>query len=297
VSSRNPAEVSFYLGLATVIATFSAAAVALGLLHCTHSRDRAVSVAVMLCGTLGIGAALATVARGRTSGIANVVIAVGVLAVATCVLMRALRLIYTVRETDRRPRYPADRSSSTHRLAVTWTLRAVDGNVSASPSSSANAPVVLGASSAAQVLNRPFWATASAFAAVVILAALLALPDLYSGILRSRPVGALSALVCSDGADNDGDGKIDYPNDPDCSSPDDRTEKEASCADRFDNDGDGKIDYPNDSGCSSPDDLTEKATQAPPTVCADGRDNDGDGNTDYPPDPGCSSAADESERQ
>jgi hypothetical protein len=297
VSSRSPAEVSFYLGLATAIATFSAAAVALGLLHCTRWRDRAVSVAVLLCGTLGIGAALATVARGRSSGIANVVIAVAVLMVAACVLVRALRLIYTVRETPRPPGYAPDRSSSTHRLAVTWTQRSSDADASASPASS-NAPDARGVPSAAPVLQGPLWATASAFAAVVALAALLALPELYSSILRSGPVGAsyvavhaLQAVACSDGVDNDDDGKTDYPNDPGCSSPDDRTEKEAACADGRDNDADGRTDYPNDRGCLSRADDSEKA------ACSDRRDNDSDGKIDYPNDPGCSSPEDRSEHE
>jgi hypothetical protein len=298
VSSRSPAEVSFYLGLATAIATFSAAAVALGLLHCTRWRDRAVSVAVLLCGTLGIGAALATVARGRSSGIANVVIAVAVLLVAACVLVRALRLVYTVRETPRPLGYAPDRSSSTQRLAVIWTQRSADADASASPASR-NAPDALGDPSAAPVLQGPLWATASAFAAVIVLAALLALPELYSGILGSRPVGSAYVAVerlpdvvaCSDGVDNDGDGKTDYPDDPGCSSADDRTEKERACADGRDNDADGTTDYPNDRGCVSPADDSEKA------ACSDRRDNDSDGETDYPNDPGCSSRHDRSENE
>jgi hypothetical protein len=132
----------------------------------------------------------------------------------------------------------------------------------------------------------------SAFAALVALAALLTLPELYSSILRSRPVGSLSGLVCSDGVDNDHDGKTDYPGDLGCSSPQDRTEKEPACADRLDNDADGKTDYPDDASCSSPNDPSEEVAG-----CADGRDNDGDGETDYPYDLGCGSPADESEEQ
>jgi len=62
---------------------------------------------------------------------------------------------------------------------------------------------------------------------------------------------------CSDGADNDGDGKIDFPNDLGCTSATDTTEK-AACSDGADNDGDGKIDFPNDPNCSSTADLAEK---------------------------------------
>ncbi len=65
--------------------------------------------------------------------------------------------------------------------------------------------------------------------------------------------------ACSDGIDNDGDGKIDYPNDPGCTSPDDTDETDdcpngptcPQCGNGIDDDGDGQIDYPNDPGCSS----------------------------------------------
>ncbi|MBU1036912.1 hypothetical protein KKF32_02665, partial [Patescibacteria group bacterium] len=65
---------------------------------------------------------------------------------------------------------------------------------------------------------------------------------------------------CADGLDNDGDGLIDYPNDPGCSSASDNDETDpsvAQCADGLDNDGDGLIDYPNDPGCSSASDNDE----------------------------------------
>ncbi len=63
---------------------------------------------------------------------------------------------------------------------------------------------------------------------------------------------------CNDGYDNDGDGRIDYPNDPGCSSYYDNDEYNPvinpttyQCNDGYDNDSDGKVDYPNDPGCSS----------------------------------------------
>src|SRR5262249_39650325 len=95
---------------------------------------------------------------------------------------------------------------------------------------------------------------------------------------------------CSDGIDNDADGKIDYPSDPGCSSPIDNSETYVlpQGADGADNDGDGLIDYPADPGCSSKLDNTE----AGPPACSDGVDNDGDGLVDYPADPGCTSAND-----
>ena len=71
--------------------------------------------------------------------------------------------------------------------------------------------------------------------------------------------------VCSDGRDDDGDGKTDYPNDPGCTSATDATETDdcpsgagcPACADGVDNDGDGQIDYPADTACASASGTTE----------------------------------------
>jgi len=69
------------------------------------------------------------------------------------------------------------------------------------------------------------------------------------------------------------------------------------CDDGRDDDGDGAIDYPADPGCSSATDDTEDDTcpgiGCP--VCSDGLDNDGDGLTDYPLDLGCVAASSDSE--
>ena len=112
---------------------------------------------------------------------------------------------------------------------------------------------------------------------------------------RSLPeavVGVSGTAACSDGKDNDGDGKIDYPADPGCTSAADTDETDVpQCSDGLDNDGDGLIDYPNDPGCASYLDATEGGNPA----CSDGLDNDGDGKVDFPADPGCSSANDTSE--
>ena len=97
---------------------------------------------------------------------------------------------------------------------------------------------------------------------------------------------------CSDGVDNDGDGKTDYPNDPGCTNSNDSNEIDPACVDGFDNDGDGKVDYPADPGCSSGSDKSESPD---PALCSDGLDNDGDGRIDFPADPGCSSGSDDSE--
>nr|HEX4317520.1 hypothetical protein [Kofleriaceae bacterium] len=109
------------------------------------------------------------------------------------------------------------------------------------------------------------------------------------------------APQCSDGIDNDGDGLIDFPDDPGCVSAEDDSEDSLpspACSDGRDNDGDGKIDYPNDPGCYSPDtdDETDDCPDGPNCPqCSNGKDDDGNGLVDYPNDPGCSSAGDGTE--
>jgi hypothetical protein len=66
--------------------------------------------------------------------------------------------------------------------------------------------------------------------------------------------------ACFDGVDNDSDGKIDFPDDPGCSSNLDDDETDIifpACSDNTDNDGDGKIDFPDDLGCDSASDDDE----------------------------------------
>lgn len=65
--------------------------------------------------------------------------------------------------------------------------------------------------------------------------------------------------ICSNGKDDDGDGLIDYPNDPGCASATDEDETNrdgALCDNGIDDDGDGKIDM-RDPQCCSPIDNTE----------------------------------------
>jgi hypothetical protein len=69
----------------------------------------------------------------------------------------------------------------------------------------------------------------------------------------------------------------------------------AQCADGADNDGDGKVDYPADRGCSGASDESESPDPPLAAQCADGADNDGDGKVDYPADRGCSGASDANE--
>ena len=76
----------------------------------------------------------------------------------------------------------------------------------------------------------------------------------------------VTAAVCSNGEDDDGDGVADFPLDPGCGSADDSTETSPllDCDDGIDNDGDGKIDFAEDDGCVSIEDPTETK------VCGDG---------------------------
>jgi len=105
--------------------------------------------------------------------------------------------------------------------------------------------------------------------------------------------------ACSNGIDDDHDGKVDYPDDPGCASPDDNDETDMpACNDGIDNDGDGKTDYPDDPGCLNPN-QNDEADDCPDgpncPQCGNGKDDDGDGQTDYPADNGCQSASDDSE--
>jgi hypothetical protein len=73
---------------------------------------------------------------------------------------------------------------------------------------------------------------------------------------------------------------------------------QAQCNDGVDNDGDGKIDYPYDPGCFSPnqDDETDDCPTGPTCPqCANAQDDDMNGISDYPDDPGCSAASDTDE--
>jgi Tol biopolymer transport system component len=101
-----------------------------------------------------------------------------------------------------------------------------------------------------------------------------------------------AGTVCSDGVDNDGDGRVDFPADPGCRSATDNNEANPRCSDGLDNDGDGRTDFPADPGCDKPSDNNETNPR-----CNDGLDNDADGLTDHPADLGCASPADNREDQ
>lgn len=106
--------------------------------------------------------------------------------------------------------------------------------------------------------------------------------------------------ACSDGVDNDGDGLVDL-DDPGCLNSADDDEYDAplpACQDGIDNDNDGLIDFPNDPGCLlsvSDDEEDGCPSDANCPACANEIDDDGDGLIDYPGDPGCNSAGDPDE--
>lgn len=81
--------------------------------------------------------------------------------------------------------------------------------------------------------------------------------------------GPRGTRACRDTVDNDGDGYIDWPDDPGCANKNDDSELNPNieCDDGADNDGDDAIDY-NDGGCSGPTDNDE--TNCGDSVCEGG---------------------------
>ncbi|MET0405376.1 MAG: Ig-like domain-containing protein, partial [Cystobacter sp.] len=79
------------------------------------------------------------------------------------------------------------------------------------------------------------------------------------------------AQACGDSVDNDGDGRVDYPEDPGCSGLLDNDERDPpgspACSNGVDDDGDGLVDWPEDPGCASGSGPTEsgdgESCQAP----------------------------------
>lgn len=63
---------------------------------------------------------------------------------------------------------------------------------------------------------------------------------------------------CNNGIDDDGDGFIDFPDDPGCSSEWDNTEA-SQCQNGIDDDGDGFIDFPDDPQCTDEHDDDESS--------------------------------------
>jgi hypothetical protein len=102
----------------------------------------------------------------------------------------------------------------------------------------------------------------------------------YEAAIASLP-------ACWDGRDNDADGLVDFPADPDCPTRHDTGELGGPCSNGVDDDGDGAADFPADPGCVQPSDASEHSGAR----CDDGFDDDGDGAVDFPADPGCADTA------
>ena len=72
---------------------------------------------------------------------------------------------------------------------------------------------------------------------------------------------AVPLAACLNGEDDDGDGRIDYPDEPGCDTYDDRDETDPeirpACGNDEDDDGDGEIDFPLDVGCYAASDRDE----------------------------------------
>ena len=129
-------------------------------------------------------------------------------------------------------------------------------------------------------------------------------PGILTGAsFQTIPPAPSSTPQCSDGEDNDFDGKIDTGpgGDPGCPNPGDNREEDDAppeCSDGEDNDFDGKADFAEgDAGCVSAADLDEGSEGPSRTPeCSDGLDNDFDDQTDFAGgDPGCASSLDNRE--
>ncbi|NVB83105.1 MAG: hypothetical protein HOV81_32300 [Kofleriaceae bacterium] len=106
--------------------------------------------------------------------------------------------------------------------------------------------------------------------------------DCGPGLVCRVPVGGTQMIctgpVCNDGRDDDADGKVDYPVDPGCATPDDSTENDTcatpsdpacpKCSNGIDDDNDGDTDYPMDSTCIAASTNAESCTQTEPILIA-----------------------------
>lgn len=122
---------------------------------------------------------------------------------------------------------------------------------------------------ATSVIRRALHITINGVADVVVAESVVG----FSG----NPCAAAAATKpqCSDGRDNDGDGKIDAadpgchsdsnPNNPKSYNANDNSEADQpQCSNGRDDDGDGLIDYPKDRGCSSARDNSERTASGRP---------------------------------
>ena len=73
-------------------------------------------------------------------------------------------------------------------------------------------------------------------------------------------IGDACDVACDDGLDNDGDGAVDYPDDPGCAAREIPVE-DPDCSDGVDNDGDGLTDHPADPECLTAAQFSESSTR------------------------------------
>lgn len=123
--------------------------------------------------------------------------------------------------------------------------------------------------------------------------------------LQCRVPAGQSAMVCinpvcSDGIDDDGDGKTDFPSDPGCLNAVDETEGDVcattptdpacpACSNGLDDDGDLATDYPNDPSCVAASTSSESCLQSDGLIVATGPVTSGTtagATNDYMPVPG-----------
>lgn len=85
-------------------------------------------------------------------------------------------------------------------------------------------------------------------------------PDRGLDMLADMAPDAAQSAACGNGADDDGDGLIDYPLDPGCETFADTDEADPdapACSNALDDDEDGNVDHPDDPGCADPNDPSE----------------------------------------
>ena len=89
---------------------------------------------------------------------------------------------------------------------------------------------------------------------------------------RSQILGVIDQPDCADGLDEDGDGLVDFPDDPGCDDAFDASEWSAAliCDNGLDDDGDLLIDYPEDDGCDDLLDASEVPEPELPVALAAG---------------------------
>lgn len=94
--------------------------------------------------------------------------------------------------------------------------------------------------------------------------------DLFA--YRNDILALIDQPDCNDGLDDDGDGLIDFPDDPGCADANDSNERgpDFVCDNGLDDDLDGLIDFPADDGCLSPTDQSEAPLPVPNSLLGAG---------------------------